>query len=329
MRPFITVLADGNPVNGLFYQRLISASIRDESGQESDTVEVEFDNRGGVMPLPEEGAVLEPFFGYRETGTSTMGKFVVDGYSSGGGTCGRIFKLTARAADLRETLKQKRSEHFEKTTVGAMLKKAFECEGVTIEVEASLAGIAIEYEPRFDQSTLDFATRLADKHNALFKPGGGTMLFVPRGHQGKLSGGIMTGITLRPEDCSDWEISGKPRQKYGKAAAKYYDPATGETKFESFATGQDGPIRMLKRKFRDRAEAKRAATAEGTRLNRGKASGFFSMEGLLTATAEIDVTAIGFGPIEDGLWRGESVEQRFNGGGFRTTINVESLEVTG
>ncbi len=64
MRPVIRVLAGGSPVNGIFYSRLISCGIRDESGQESDTLECTFDWRGYAIALPNEGAILEPLFGY-------------------------------------------------------------------------------------------------------------------------------------------------------------------------------------------------------------------------------------------------------------------------
>ncbi len=90
MRPVIRVLAGGSPVNGIFYSRLISCGIRDESGQESDTLECTFDWRGYAIALPNEGAILEPLFGYAGGALTSMGKFVVDGYTSAGGPDGLL-----------------------------------------------------------------------------------------------------------------------------------------------------------------------------------------------------------------------------------------------
>jgi phage protein D len=155
MRPRIHVLANSSPVNGFFYQRLVSATIIDKSGQQSDTLTCTFENRGNTIPLPNEGDILEPFFGYYETGITTMGQFVVDGHKIYGGPSGEFLDITARSADVRENQKEKGSEHFEDTTLGDMLKVCFGRVGAQIEVDPELANIKIDYEARFDQSTLD------------------------------------------------------------------------------------------------------------------------------------------------------------------------------
>lgn len=329
LTPRIIVNANGSPVNGMFYQRLTEATITDVSGQQSDSLTCTFENRGNTIPLPEEGDVLEPFFGFRETGITTMGKFEVDGWSYRLGPSGEYLVITAKSANLRENQKEKGSEHFEDTTLGDMLKATFGRVGADIHVDDELASIAIEYEARFDQSSLDFATRLADRFGAIFKPGPDGFLFVPRGSQKMISGGTMQPIILNKRDTDTCEINGKPRAKYGRVAAKWHNPATGKTAFETEETGGDGPIRTLKNSFKTQAEAKAAAKAEATKQNRGRADGHFERWGLVTATAEVDVIATGFGQSVDGLWRSDQVEQTFragNGGGFKTRINVKAPE---
>lgn len=327
MRPVIMVLADGKEVNGAFYSRLISATIRDESGQESDKLTCRFDYRGYGIALPTEGTILEPRFGYAGGRLASMGKFTVDGFTSSGGPDGLILEISANAADMREKMKEKKSEHFDNTTLGAMLRKVFSEAGGTIEVDPQLAGIAIEYEARQAQSSLDFATRLADRHNAIFKAANGIYLMVPRGSQNKLSGGAMRALSIRRSECKEWEITGKPRPRYGRVVAKWHDTKEGKTKFETEATGGLGPIRTIATHFKSQADAKAAAKAEATRLNRAKGEGHFTQYGRVEATAEIDVVASGFGPAEDGLWRAKAVEHTFSkGDGFQTTIEVEAPE---
>ncbi len=124
---------------------------------------------------------------------------------------GLLLTVTAHAADIREELKQKKTEHFDDTTLGSMLQKVFGEHGAQIEVDGELSGIEIEYEARRDQSPLDFATRLADRHNAIFKAGGGRFLFVSRGSRKKSSGGSLAPVLITRPECRDWSISGKPR----------------------------------------------------------------------------------------------------------------------
>ena len=113
-------------------------------------------------------------FGYRETGVTTMGQYVADGWGySLSQDGGEELTLTCKAADLTEQQKEKGSEHFDNQTLGSILKKTFGRVGTQIYVDPQLAGIQIEYLVRHDQSSLDFATRLADQYNALFKYGGG------------------------------------------------------------------------------------------------------------------------------------------------------------
>lgn len=326
MRPIIEVLADGKAVNGLFYSKLISATIRDESGQESDQLTLVFDYRDYAIEPPKEGTILEPKFGYAETGLTSMGKFEVDSITSEGGNDGIFLTVTGHAASLRKKLKQKSSQHFDDTTLGAMLKKVFSKAGETIEVDGELASKKVKYEARFDQSALDFATRMADKYNAIFKAGGGKFLFVPRGSQKKASGGTVSTVHVHINECASWSIESKPRPNYSKVAVKWYDEKKGQTDTEEHTIGGDGPVRTIKHKARDKAEAKEQSKAEAARLNRGRGSGQFTQYGRLDVSAEADVIAEGFGPIENGKWRCKAVEHTFDDGGFTTTIEVEAPE---
>jgi len=185
------------------------------------------------------------------------------------------------------------------------------------------------YEARFDQSALDFATRLADRHGAIFKPGGGKFLFVPRGSQKTLAGGAMSNVIIRKSETEEWSIEGKPRPKYGRVVAKWHDPATGKTQFENELTGGDGPIRALKNAYKTKEEAQEAAKSEATNQNRGRASGSFTQYGRTDVSAEANVIAIDFGQGVDGLWRGDNIQHVFtagSGGSFKTTTNVKAPE---
>lgn len=324
LTPKIHVLAGGKPVNGAFYQALKSCTITDKSGQSSDTLKCIFNSPNNSVPLPNEGDILEPFFGYLERGITTMGQFTVDGFTIEGGNEGEYLVLSARSADIRENQKEKGTEHFDNQTLGSILQQSFGRVGAQIEVDPELAGIQIEYEARYDQSVLDFATRLADRYNAIFKPGGGKFIFVKRGNQANMKTVIIT-----KSECASWSVEGQPRPKYSKVVAKWHDTETGKTMFEKEDTGGKGPMRLLKHPYRTKEEAKLAAKAEGINQNRNSASGCFEQYGRIDASAEATVKAVGFGQFIDGEWRADQVDHLFeagSGGGFKTTINVKAPE---
>lgn len=129
-------------------------------------------------------------------------------------------------------LKEISGQNFDVTTLGAVLQEAFSSAGASTEIDGELAGKKIKYETRFDQSAPDFATRLANKYNAIFKAGGGRYLIVLRVSQKKFSGGSMGAVEVHMSECSDWSIESKPRPNYSKVAAICYDPAKGEPKLK-------------------------------------------------------------------------------------------------
>ncbi|MEM7300916.1 MAG: late control protein [Pseudomonadota bacterium] len=304
----------------------MSATIRDESGQDSDTLDLVFNNREYEIAPPPKGAILEPKFGYAGGEITSMGKFEVNKIRSVGGPDGILLEVSGKAASVSKKLKQKGSQHFENTTLGSVLKKTFSAAGESIEIDGQLAGTAVEYETRNNQPALDFANRLADKYNAIFKAGGGKYIFVPRGSQSKPGGGTVAGITVDRFECEDWEIKTEPRPSYSKVGVHWYDEKKSKTELEEAETGLDGPTHRLPHKARHKAEAKALAEAEAARLNRKTGSGHFTQYGRTDASAEMDVTAINFGPIENGKWRCSAVENEFSDNGWRTTIEVEAPE---
>ena len=61
----LIILANGNPVNPVFYQRLIDLTIRDEEGKTSDTLTINIhdypDEAGNYISAPEKGDILNVY----------------------------------------------------------------------------------------------------------------------------------------------------------------------------------------------------------------------------------------------------------------------------
>lgn len=326
MRPRFICKIGGKDVRRGFYSALVEATLTDNSGEEADTLELVFDDRGNQIETPAEGAVLEPLYGYVETGVTSKGLFTVAGVSIEGGDQGEFLKISAKAADFRDELKERMTEHFDDTTLGAMLKEVFGRHKLDVAIDGELASIPIEYEARFNQSAVAFATDLARRYDAVAKPAGGKLVFTKKGKAASASGAALPAIAISKGDCESWSFDIQPRPRHGKVTAKWFDRAAGKLKFETVSTGGKGPILMLPHPFKTADEAKKAAGAEGVAMNRKTGSGSFTLPGRPSASAEADVIASGFRPDINGKWRAVTVTHKFGDDGYRTTVDVEAPE---
>ena len=59
MRPIFTILADQQNVTDTIRDRLLSLRITDEAGTQSDTVEIQLDDRDAKIQWPRHGAELD------------------------------------------------------------------------------------------------------------------------------------------------------------------------------------------------------------------------------------------------------------------------------
>lgn len=315
--PFIEVSIDGKTVHDTFYQRLNSATIRDEPGQGSDTLELVFDDVGNEIEIPEKGAKITVRFGFRGIGVWKMGTFVYEQATYSFGENGEILTLSGKSAELRADVKEPLSEHFDDQTVGQIVEQLAKRHGYKAKVSPELANVKLDYIARTEQSSADFLTRLADRTGALFSVKDGTFLFLKRGS--------LPAITIRKGDCVDGEFSVEPRPKYGKTAAGWYDRKKNRTVYEEHSTGLDGPVRRLRTVFASQAEAKKAAEAESGRLNRATGQGSITLAGRPEIMADTPINATDFRKEFNGEWRAGSVEHRFDET-YTTSIELEAPE---
>ncbi|WP_417766708.1 phage late control D family protein [Stappia sp.] len=323
-RPFIEVMVDGQPVAGVFYSRLVSATLSDATGQDADTCELTLDDAGNTLAAPREGAKLLVRFGYRDVGAWVMGLYTVERIAFEGGPQGETMTVSGRSADMRSDLKEPLSEHFDDETVGGVIQQLAARHGLQAQVSPELASEPLPYIARIDQSALDFGTRIADRFGGLFSVKGGKMVLVKRG-SGSASGKALPALTIDRSQVSEWQIEGDPRPRYGATSAKWYDRKTGKVEIEKAETGQKGPDRRLRHVLSSQDEAKTAASAEGERLSRATGSGSLTLAGLPEAQAEADVVLTGFRAEINGRWRAASVEHRFDST-YTTTIELEAPE---
>lgn len=315
--PFIEASVDGRPVSAAFYKRLSTATITDAPGQEADTCELKFDDAGNEVIMPPKGARLTVKFGFEDDATFKMGVFRVEKSGIEGGKNGEFVTLSGRSADMREDIKEPLSEHFDDTTVAGIVEELAGRHGFDAKVDGELAGIAVPYRARINQSAADFLSRLADETGGFFSVKDGKFLMMRRGS--------LPAITIDKSECESWSFEVEPRPRFGQAEAGWFERRTGKTHFESFSTPIEGPVKRLLTLFPNAAEAKAAARSEGEKQTRATGSGSLERSGMPEIMADTPIVLTGFRPEANGLWRAGTVTHTYSKT-YMTSIALEAPE---
>ena len=324
MTPDFFITADSADITAAIRARMLSLSVADAAGTESDTVEIALDDREGIVALPRTGALLEIRLGYRETGVLAMGRFTVDELSLTGPP--QALTIRARAADLRQGLKKPRTRPWENLSLGDIVSSIAGEHGYKAKVAESLAGEVIAHIDQVDESDLNFLTRLAKDRGAIAKPAGGLLIFVPPGEAKSASGKALPTVAMTATQLSRWDVTLAERGKYPAVAAKWFDPTTAA---EQTVTAGDGePVYTIGRRYPNQAAAESAARARLESFSRGLATLRLTCPGDPLIVAESRLTLSGVRTGIDGAWSVTRVVHRLDRGGYVCEIEAETPKET-
>ncbi|WP_212113089.1 phage late control D family protein [Bartonella queenslandensis] len=317
--PFIEVRVGEKLVHEVFYQRLLTATITDHAGNEADTFEAEFDDRGHDLEVPSSNSALQVTFGYQNSIRAFMGRFVVESVVSIGGSDGEILRLCGKSASMQKELKEQASEHFDHKTIAEIVETLAKRHGYQAKVSPQFTKQILPYVVRTDQSAVDFLTRLADRMRVRFLIKDHKFLF--------LSGDNLPALTLHKHDCSSWEFTLEPRTQYGTIEASYFDRSTGQQCQVKHQTGFSGPVRRLRSCYPCQEEAQTAAASESDRLCRAVGSGSLTLAGRPEIMADQPLILQGFRGQINGLWKAATVTHSYEKqSGYTTEITFEAPE---
>ena len=307
--------------SALFYSRLIKATIKDEEGQKSDTLTIELDDRGNVIPVPKKGTKLAVRLGYAETGLVDKGIFEVHGSDLKGEPGeGEFVIIQAKGTSLSSNrkLKESGSETFkEGSTLKEIAGKIAGRNGLTLRIDGALGGMAYpDGEYRHQQSDLDFLSRLVERANGILKISGDVLAIAERGSGKNAAGKTLPTVLVSKADASKggWSYTPGDRPTYGKVSGSWIDQKTGRKKLETRETGLEGPLFGLREPYKTETEAKKAVEAKAKELSRKSGTASFTVPGTAIGGAGSDLVASGFRPEINGTWRVKSVEHTVTGG---------------
>ncbi len=321
MTPLFQVLADGKDFTAQVRDRSLSLTITDEAGYRSDSLELRLDDRDGAIELPRKGAEIEVFLGYRGQPPVRMGLYVVDELELAGPP--DTLTVRARAANMRQSLKQQKTRAWHDLTIGQVLAAIAAEHGLEPRVGQSLKTIPLPHADQTDESDLHFLTRMAKNHRAIAKPLGPWLIFVPRGQAKTATGRKVAPAAIHRSLITSHRVTLPDRGRYNAVVAHWYDTqAAVRTPVRVGIPGM--PSFTLRPDYPDPVTARAAAQAKLETLNRHRAELSLTLPGNPLIQAETPLSLSGFRQGVNGLWIAATVRHQITPSGFTSRVQALS-----
>ncbi|WP_296652914.1 contractile injection system protein, VgrG/Pvc8 family [Paraburkholderia sp.] len=325
--PSYSLTANDSDITAIISDRFVSLSLRDESGENTDTLEITLADNDPDAPIafPPTGAELALSLGY-DGKLTPKGVFVCDEITCRGWPAQLI--ISAKAAPWDQTPKGKIDFQSHKTrswkagtTIGAMVRTIASEHGMTSVVAPSLAGIALPHIDQSEESDMNLLLRVAKKYDAIAKPAGGKMIFAARGASQTASGADLPRIPITASDDSTFEMRRATRESAGTVVAYWHDKRAA--KRQPITAGSGEPVKRLKQYFPTADMAMAAAKAELAKRSRHEYRISLNIPGDPRITAEAILDLSGFRQYVNGAWLITRAEHLLDKGAYRCVIEGE------
>lgn len=328
LRPTFRLTANSQDITARIADRFICLRLTDESGLQSDTLEVELSDHDPAQPIemPATGAELELWLGY-DGQAQRMVLFVVDEVELSGWP--GVMTIRARAAAWESTPKGKADLQTQKvrswpagTTLGALVKKIALEHGLEPAVAPSLASIALPHIDQTEESDISFLVRVSKRYDAVVKPAGGKLILAKRGESKTVGGADLPAITLQPADVSGYRLTLARRESPGTVVAYWHSKRSAHRIEIKLGSGE--PVRRLRHYYPTEAMARSAAQAELDKRARGEHKVSLTLPGRPDLLAEGRLVLQGFRAGVAGEWLITRVEHSLSPGeGYRCSVEGE------
>lgn len=320
--PIYRLEVDGNDISPLVVDRLISLNIKDNRGLVVDSVDIELDDSDGQLEIPPEGAIIQVWIGWSNTGLVDKGKYKVESVTHRGAP--DVLSISAFSNDVSEGLKQKRERSFSNKTIQVIFETVGAEYALKTIVHDTLANRVISYIAQ-NESDANLITRIADEHDAIATVKNGHLILLPRGASQTVSGlPLPTAQIFRSDGDGHNYTTGTGTDRITGVKAYYYDTGKSKKSYVVIGDNEDN-LKEIRYVHRDKKTADLAAQAEFNRCKRAsqKLSYTFAF-GQPNLIPEQEFVFTGLKPqIDDIVWLGTNVTHNLTDGGFTTSVELE------
>ncbi len=320
--PIYRLEVDGNDISPLVVDRLISLSIKDNRGLVVDSVDIDLDDSDGQLEIPPEGAIIQVWIGWSNTGLVNKGKYKVESVTHRGAP--DVLSISAFSNDVSEGLKQKRERSFSNKTIQVIFETVGAEYALKTIVHNTLANRVISYIAQ-NESDANLITRIADEYDAIATVKNDHLILLPRGTSQTVSGlPLPTAQIIRSDGDGHNYTTGTGTDRITGVKAYYYDTAKSKKLYVVIGDNEDN-LKEIRYIHRDKKTAELAAQAEYNRCKRAsqKLSYTFAF-GQPELIPEQEFVFTGLKPqIDDIVWLGTNVTHNLTDSGFTTSVELE------
>lgn len=310
--------------------RIVRLTVTDQEGIESDRLEVELDDRGVKVRVPEPGNMVELALGYQddEKGVPIIGRYVVDEVRLSGPPS--TISFTAKGADMvQSALKAPRLKTWHDTTLGKLAREIAKRHDLEPVIHPEIDKIQIEHLDQQNESDMALLQRLAKRYDLTLKLGGGQLVLRPHAANLEPSDdenreyGLAPGrVVIDIRECSRYEWTSAQRSQYGAVSAHYWDPDKGKEVEVIEGDPEAGPTLKMRHSAGNKKDAMRQAASRLRQLKRSAGSLRLDLPGNTHILAGARLVLEGITEPVSGEWTIEQVEHRLDAGGLVTTLEA-------
>lgn len=353
-QPAYRLLLKGKDITATFAGRLMSLTITDNRGFESDELEIVLDDADGKLELPPRGVVLDAAIGWQGRALVDKGSFTVDEVEYAGAP--DTLTIRARATDLRAGIATKRERSWHKTTLGKIVDAIAKANGLIPCISGWLAKRPVDHIDQTNESDANLLTRLAQQHDAIATVKSGRLLFIKAGDAESATGKPFPLVKITRASGDRHRFSVADRNAYTAVKAYWHNLDKAEkgevivdanTQFErrKGVTKRGKPtkrshltatqvkatepsaqnFKVLRHIYATEATALQAAKAAWEKLQRGVAEFSITLDhGRPEIFPELPAKVTGFKPAIDSCgWLISKVTHTIADSGFVTALELE------
>ncbi|SFU62584.1 phage late control D family protein [Xenorhabdus koppenhoeferi] len=222
-KPAFRLEINNEDISGKIQSRLMSLTLTDNRGLESDQLDLELDDADGQLVLPRRGDILTLELGWHGHPLTPKGKFVVDEIEHSGAP--DQLTIRARSADFRGDLNVKREQSYHKQTLENIVSTIAARNQLTFKISQELKSISMHID-QTNESDVSFLTRVAKQEGAIASVKNGELLFIRQGLNKTASGQVITPVLITRKSGDSHRFSLSDREAYTGVVAQWMDTRT-------------------------------------------------------------------------------------------------------
>ncbi|CCW30250.1 putative phage protein (D protein) (Modular protein) [Xenorhabdus nematophila F1] len=222
-KPAFRLEINNKDISGKIQSCLMSLTLTDNRGLESDQLDLELDDANDKLRLPQRGDILTLELGWQGHSLTPKGQFVVDEIEHTGAP--DRLTIRARSADFRGDLNVKREQSYHKQTLESIVSTIAARHHLKFKISQELKGASVHID-QTNESDVSFLTRVAKQEGAITSVKNGELLFIRQGENKTASGQDIELALITRHSGDSHRFSLSDREAYTGVIAQWMDTRT-------------------------------------------------------------------------------------------------------